>query len=340
MLWQESFPFPCFDPFATNPLEAGSCSSSASEFAAVLAIPDFVRMIESMLEDDERPLLDAGSTRGVRSPDPPLNMIYGPREDRLKAGHFFSFRNDSSMAFLLQAWEDFRPDLLSVLIDPAGCSECGGQNVREEGKIVFYPDVKPLYNRDEITHDLMRHRSNAKYQTLGNLLYEKCFCFFTEYTTASVPSDPFERWRGPIPPVRELQELAYSDYAFISRKIKNLPALYPEVLELLCNISKGDPSTSNDRSGDNVLTDVCQEVTFLYDEVNRTINTCNLTWDVRMLETTVASCIAANYLAPELFKVPGESWLGHTAQYTYNTTVEVSCCLQSSYLLFRLARHF
>ena len=81
MVWQQSFPFPCYDPagvvpagVAGAPLDLGGAGAGGcgdGPFAALLANPDFVAFAARASANDELarpgppvPLLDGGSAQG------------------------------------------------------------------------------------------------------------------------------------------------------------------------------------------------------------------------------------------------------------------------------------
>ena len=73
----------------------------------------------------------------------------------------------------------------------------------------------------------------------------------------------------------------------MTRKLARLPALPAELLSGMCNVSRKN------------LTEFCDSnVTFLWGNTLEQLNPCQLTWDPRLLEATVATCVSQLYLPP------------------------------------------
>ena len=75
----------------------------------------------------------------------------------------------------------------------------------------------------------------------------------------------------------------------VTRKLNKLPALAPELLAGMCNVSRRNVSDA----------DLCNfNVTYLWGDATLQLNPCELTWDPRLMEIAVASCISELYLPP------------------------------------------
>ena len=231
LIWNPSFPFPCFDP-TKHPLYAAGTTSpsidcSPSALAGLLASSDylaFVRMMDAAgAAGASVSLLGSGSTVGVVSRPPPLDLAFPNVTHRLELGLRFPPARDPTFDALLATWSDFRPILLDALqpvLLLALCSNCGGQVVPQAGVNVFVPQhqYRYVWGAADGTAALMRQLGEPEYRALSTRLFQKCMCFFA--TPSAITVDPDRTWMGPVPPILEMLDLAYSPYAQVTPRVR------------------------------------------------------------------------------------------------------------------------
>jgi hypothetical protein len=299
MLWQEPFPFPCFDPLDVSVAGLNDCP--ASIYAGLLANPDFEAFITMQLEArEDRPLLDSGRTAGASTLKAPLDLLFPDRAVRLASGLRFDMRNKTTTGLLLEAWREVRPYLLQqqVAMGPKLCDGCGGTMAYVNGTEYMIPSSPYTYSNKDRTNEIFDTKDmRNKWRRLQNLMFEKCFCFFTVGSPATI--NQLEKWQGPVPPIREFQALALTPNSAISRKGDRLPAMDEVMMANMCNITRGGgkwPKPRPVRDPDGVLVDMCQYVSFDWGDETIVWNTCELEWDARRFEDSIAKCFASDYL--------------------------------------------
>ena len=153
------------------------------------------------------------------------------------------------------------------------------------------------------------------------ILTEKCICFWIQPSAATV--NAIEMWQGPVPVVRQLKTMLSTPTASIVRKGLGLPAIPIELLQGLCNATRGGgefPVPGPDRDKNGVRQDICQNVTYSFEFDNETMNVCDLQWEPRAAEEAIARCVLADYLKkPE---PTDDGFQDNSRKYTYNTTLE------------------
>jgi len=302
MLWQQPFDWFCFDPYPSSLMGVEFTKSKLcplSAYAGLLENYDFEQFLATMMNATSDVLLmESGRTKGASRKPVPLNLEYpGDRQRREAEGYRFSLANDTSLPVLLNAWRKVRRPLLSILSREGLCEDCGGELRPEQGVVVFEPKMPFMFSKDDTTWDTVYKELGENWTAFEKILTEKCFCFWTIPSTASV--NEIESWQGPVPPVRQLMAMTTTPTASIIRKGIGLTALPPEMLEGLCNATRGGgdflvPGPARDEFG--VRQDICQNVTFDFAEPNTTLNPCDLQWDPRAVESSLARCISAVYL--------------------------------------------
>ena len=229
MLWNPPFSFPCFDPAEHAIYAPGTTAPNidcpASALAALFASKDYLAFVRMMSRAaDQRltvSLLDSGTTVGVVSGPPPLDALFPNHTLRQELGLRFPPAGDATFDTLLAAWSDFRPRLLQTLqpvLLLALCADCGGQVVPQGGLDVFVPfhAYKYQWGLVDNTASLMLNQGSAEYQRFSARFFRKCMCFFA--TPSDVTVDPDKKWMGPVPPIIEMLDLAYSPYAQVAAK--------------------------------------------------------------------------------------------------------------------------
>jgi len=209
-----------------------------------------------------------------------------------------------------------------VLSREETCDDCGGTIKSVQGVSVFEAKT-PVYafSKKDFSWDAVNEEIGDDWLTFQKILSEKCICFWVKPSPVSVSA--IETWQGPVPPVTDLLMMTSTPTASIIRKGMGLPALPVELLEGLCNASRGGgvfEVPGPDRSSDGVRQDICQNVTFDFEYANETLNLCDLKWEPRAVESVIARCVAAEYL-----KKPAptsDPFQDRSREYTYNTTLE------------------
>jgi hypothetical protein len=289
MVWQEPFPFPCFDPDEWS--IAGLEACPATTYAAMLANPDFVDFVEMMhVTGGGHPLLSWGRAGGASAVHPSMDQQFTAAE-RKASGYQFDL---GEMLPLLKAWRDVRPGLLEVIKDDRMCTDCGGVTRWANGVEVFFPRATYSYDRTDLSTLNVKKELGKNYTKLTSLMFEKCFCYLSTPSAATI--DPLNEVQGPVPPIRELVNLSVTPFSAVVRKGQGLPALDPVMLEDVCNITKGAGRWKRmdfTRDGDGIINDMCKIYPYTWAGLNVTWDTCRFEWDPRNLETAIAKCVAA-----------------------------------------------
>jgi hypothetical protein len=166
--------------------------------------------------------------------------------------------------------------------------------------------------------------SPASRSTFEKILTEKCICYWIRPGPATV--NPLEAWMGPMPNIKQLQLMKSTPTASIVRKGAGLPALPTELLEGLCNATKGGgnfPVPSFVRDADGIRQDICDvNVTYQFDDPTEkdVMYPCNLKWEPRAVEEAIARCVMADYLKKP--KPTEDAYKDNSRMYTWNTTLE------------------
>ncbi|EKX36768.1 hypothetical protein GUITHDRAFT_145509 [Guillardia theta CCMP2712] len=137
----------------------------------------------------------------------------------------FSLRGDSSMDLLLSAWSEVRPKLLEILTLDSTCLSCGGKIVTEQGIDRFIPKQSTAYEKTDTTPQLVMDTIGTEYRYFSNLMFEKCMCWFTTPSPGTITPVVSEQWTGP-----------------------SLPALDTNLLQSMCNITRGGGKYPDPRS--------------------------------------------------------------------------------------------
>ncbi len=87
--------------------------------------------------------------------------------------------------------------------------------------------------------------------------------------------------------------------ALTSRKNQGMTAIEPALLQTLCNISQGGgqfPVPSDKRSDQGIREEMCRDIDiddYVGLGVSVIVNTCDLGWEPRLMEDTIARCVEA-----------------------------------------------
>lgn len=325
MLWQESFPYPCFSASNWDVLEMQRCPASA--LAGMLGNPDFIDFVQSWNGTGGIPLLSTGRAAGASSVTASLDKSFTTPQQRQSEGAVLDLLD---FLPLLRKWTTVRPTMIEVLRDIGNCADCGGDLVWDKGVKIFFervPNAMRSFERTDKTADvtidyvgppdrvpdpntppdvqaLMDFFPYKDMHILGAHLFEKCFCYFAKPSASTI--DPSKSVLGPVPPIRELLLISRTPFSAVIRKENGLDALEPFLLDDLCNITKGGgkwPVPRPIRNQDGILTDICKVYEYVWAGQNYTWNTCRFNWDPRMLEQAIGSCLYTTRLSPEN-KVP------------------------------------
>lgn len=164
---------------------------------------------------------------------------------------------------------------------------------------------------------------------LQALLFETCMCFFASFVDPAQRTIA-EEWKGPVPPIRQFIAFggapppprsvwgwvaatrgyhvpavagrsgsegggggAESAFVLTSRKAQGVPAIEAAVLQGLCNVTRAGGGSARSSSG--VREELCVEVALPIGAggADVLLNTCDLHWEPRKLEASVASCLEA-----------------------------------------------
>jgi hypothetical protein len=289
MVWQEPFPFPCFDPDEWSITGLEACP--ASTYAGMLANPDFVDFVEQVhVLGGGHPLLSWGRAGGASSVMSTLDQQFTAKQ-RNASGFRFDL---GEMLPLLKAWRDVRPDLLRILKDDRMCADCGGVSRSDRGVETFFPKGTYSYDRGDLSTINVKRELGKNYTRLTSILFEKCFCYLSTPGLATI--DPINEIQGPVPPIRELVNLSVTPFSAVVRKGQGLPALDPYMLEDLCNITRATgrwKTIDTTRGSDGIIKDMCITYPYKWAGLNVTWDTCKFEWDPRNLEIAISKCVAS-----------------------------------------------
>jgi len=320
MVWQKPFDWFCFDPYDVTFLGMRECPYSA--YAGLLENQDFESFLDLMINaKQDVPLMSSGRTQFSSSKVVPMDIDMPVRAKRQALGYSFSLANDTSIPILLKAWQKVRQPLLQILTSQEHCEDCGGTIRSEQGVTVFDARMPFVFSKQDKTWDVVNATLGEEWNAFEKILTEKCFCFWTVPSMATV--NQIETWQGPIPVVKQLLTMTTTPTASIVRKGMGLPALPPEILQGLCDATRGGGDfevPSEERDSADVRQGICRTVTFDFESANETLNPCDLQWEPRAVESAISRCLAAEYL--KVPKPTTDGFQDNSRQYTYNTTLE------------------
>ena len=214
---------------------------------------------------------------------------------------------------LLKAFSQIRDALMEIMsnahtiLDPisssSACDGCVGSVIQRNG-IKFYEatsisNQEYSFDQREASVELLREAiGGLAYDNIRKLMFQKCWCFYA--SSASVHIKPgTSSTAGPVPPIKELIIMSRDPMRMKASMLSGKPTIPSELMYEFCQIaqkvdldeaanSKAVPGRA--ASGDALCVDVVSP------ELNLTMNPCNLTWELRLLEPALAHCITSLYL--------------------------------------------